>query len=397
MRRERHVQDWITSLGTAIPLMITAVVSLTIPVTVAARIGLSPAHLSSWILVAFGATVSGIYLSWRYQQPLLLITNAFVIVFYASVAEDYAYAEFIGATIIAGMVIVLGSMLGILDLIARAVPMPVVFGLLAGIVLPYAVDIFSALNDEPFMIGATLLAYFVSFRLFGNRIPPVLPALLIGTLVALSAGRMGAPPDSIPLPSVVLTAPVFSAESIIAVTPVLVMVLTVQSTMPSIMYLRKQGYDPPEKRVYAAGGVITSIGSLAGPIGISLPFPGTSLLASPQAGDRRYRHHAIYIASSVALLIAVCAGIAADIHTILPLELMLTIAGLALTSVLVNALREVATSPLTFGPVFAFAIVLSDLSLLGFSPVFWGVVIGSGISLIFEREGLQPVAQTGRP
>lgn len=175
------------------------------------------------------------------------------------------------------------------------------------------------------------------------------------------------------------------------------MLLTVQSTIPSILYLRQQGYEPPEKRLHAAGGVITSIGSLAGPIGVSLALPATSLLAGPHAGDRRYRHHAVYIASSVALLIAVLAGVAAEIPTILPLGLMLTIAGLALTNVLMNALREVAASPLTFGPVFAFAIVLSDLSLLGFSPVFWGVVIGSGISLIFEREGQKAAAQTSRP
>lgn len=389
MHREGLVEHWTTSLGTAVPLIITAIVSLTIPVSIATRIGLSQEQLTSWVLVAFGATIFGIYLSWRHQQPLLLVTNVFIIVFYASVADDYAYAEFIGATIVAGITILISSLLGVLDRVARAVPMPVVFGLLAGIVLPYIMDIFNALNDEPLMIGATLLTYFLSMEILGKRVPPVLPALVVGTVVAMVSGRTGAIPDSVPLPSVALVTPSFSLESVIAVTPVLLMLLTVQSTIPSLLYLRQQGYDPPEKRLHMAGGIITSVGSLAGPIGVSLALPATSLLAGPHAGDRRYRHHAIYIASSVALLVALLAGVAAEIPTILPIGLMLTIAGLALTSVFVNALGEIANGPLTLGPVFAFAIVLSDLSLFGFNSIFWGVVIGSGISLIFEREGLQ--------
>jgi benzoate membrane transport protein len=51
------------------------------------------------------------------------------------------------------------------------------------------------------------------------------------------------------------------------------------------------------------------------------------------------------------------------------------------------------------GPLFAFAISLSEISILGFGPFFWALVIGTGISLLLERDELQmvrsPVSDSG--
>jgi benzoate membrane transport protein len=44
---------------------------------------------------------------------------------------------------------------------------------------------------------------------------------------------------------------------------------------------------------------------------------------------------------------------------------------------------------LLLGPLFAFAIALSEISILGFGPFFWALVIGTGVSLVLERDELQ--------
>jgi predicted benzoate:H+ symporter BenE len=62
-------------------------------------------------------------------------------------------------------------------------------------------------------------------------------------------------------------------------------------------------------------------------------------------------------------------------------------AGLALIAALVGALKEIVRGPLILGPVFAFAIALSDMNLFGLGPLFWSLVFGSVISLLLEREG----------
>jgi benzoate membrane transport protein len=62
-------------------------------------------------------------------------------------------------------------------------------------------------------------------------------------------------------------------------------------------------------------------------------------------------------------------------------------AGLALVGALVGALKEITRGPLVLGPTFAFAIALSDMTLLGLGPFFWSLVLGAVTSLVLEPDG----------
>lgn len=68
-----------------------------------------------------------------------------------------------------------------------------------------------------------------------------------------------------------------------------------------------------------------------------------------------------------------------------PLMLM-ALAGLALIGVLGTALQGITRGPLLLGPMFAFAIALSKMSLLGLGPFFWSLVLGTGVTLLLERD-----------
>ena len=128
---------------------------------------------------------------------------------------------------------------------------------------------------------------------------------------------------------------------------------------------------------------------------VSLSLPATALVAGAEAGEHQLRHRAVYLASGPVLLIALLAGIAADVPAIIPLPLLLTLAGLAVVDLLASALQQITRGPLLLGPLFAFAIALSEISLLGFGPFFWALVIGMGISLLLERDGLQMLRSPG--
>jgi benzoate membrane transport protein len=62
---------------------------------------------------------------------------------------------------------------------------------------------------------------------------------------------------------------------------------------------------------------------------------------------------------------------------------------LAVVDLLANALQQITRGPLLLGPMFAFAIALSEISILGFGPFFWALVIGTGVSFLLERDKLQ--------
>jgi benzoate membrane transport protein len=248
------------------------------------------------------------------------------------------------------------------------------------------VDLFSAIGDEIAMVGGALVAYLVGRRVLKSPQTAILPALVVGLAIAALTGELGSIPTEVALPAPVLTAPVFSLRAILTATPVMVVLITLQADIPSIVFLRSQGYDPPERTVTLLSGTGTLFGSLLGPMGVSLSLPATALCAGPDAGDHEIRHWSVYMVAGAALLIALFAGFATELATIVPDALLVAGVGLAIIGVLSGALQQIAGGPLLLGPMFAFAIALSDISLLGLGPFFWALIFGLVASLLLERD-----------
>jgi benzoate membrane transport protein len=384
------LRRWLPALSTAIPLIILPIAILSIPLAAAQEMDLSEAETSSWILAVYGLpALLGLVLAIRYRQPLLLTGNVFVLIFIASLGGQLSYPEIVGASIVAGAGVLLISVLGLTDWLAGWIPAPIVLGLLAGAVMPFVSGIFTSLDDAPVLVGGAFLAYIWGYRSLGNRVLAILPALVAGLAIAALTGELGQVPARSPLPLPTLTTPVFSVHAIATATPVLVILITLQSNVPSMVFLRNQEYHPPERLIDTVSGVGTLVGSLLGPTAVSLSLPATAIAAGADAGEHQLRHRSVYLASGAVVLIGLLAGIAAELPEIIPLELLLALAGLAVIGVLANALQQITQGPLLLGPLFAFAIALSEISILGFGPFFWALVIGTGISLLLERDKLQ--------
>jgi benzoate membrane transport protein len=206
-------------------------------------------------------------------------------------------------------------------------------------------------------------------------------------LVAALTGQLGGVPTSFSLPSLDIVEPDFSLAAIATATPVLVALMTVQSNIPSIIFMKSQGFRPPERALDVISGAGTIVGSFAGPVAVSLALPPLLLTAGPEAGAPSLRYRAVYLPACAGLLIAFFATTATEIAVLIPSIVLLTMAGLALIGALVNALREIARGPLVMGPLFAFAIALSDMTVFGLGPFFWSLVLGALISLLLERDG----------
>ena len=88
-------------------------------------------------------------------------------------------------------------------------------------------------------------------------------------------------PELVRLPSLELVHPSFSLNAIVTATPVLVALLTVQSNIPSLVYMRTQGFAPPEGAINIVSGVGTMVGSFLGPVTVSLALPPVLLTAGP--------------------------------------------------------------------------------------------------------------------
>jgi benzoate membrane transport protein len=395
------LRESIPAVGAAASVAVVFVAVLAVPLAVASQLGLTEGQTTGWIVALYGMSgVLSLAMVARYRQPLLLTGNVFMLIFIASLGTQLRWSELVGAAVVAGAVVLVSGQLGWTGRLALWLPAPIVFGLLAGAVLPFVLDIFVAIlggdvrgaevsTAERLMIGGALVAYVVGRRTLEPRLPAVLPALVVGTAIAAVSGDLTLPPSPLRVPVLSVTAPTFSLAAIVTATPVMVVLIALQANLPSIVFLRSQGYEPPEAAVTRLSGVGTLLGSFLGPMGVSLSLPATALTAGPAAGPKAARHRAASLAAGGAVLIALLAGLAAELATIVPRAFLFAMAGLALLGVLSTALEHMTSGPLRLGPLFAFAIALldSDLSLLGLGPFFWALVTGLAVSLVLERGG----------
>lgn len=380
------LQRRLPAFGAALSVIVIFVAVLSIPLAVASELQLSAAETVGWIVALYG--VSGalsVALVLRYRQPLLLTGNIFVLIFVASLGGQLTWPELVGAAMAAGGLVLLLGALGLTDRLAAWLPAPIVYGLLAGAVLPFFVDLFTALGDARLVVGGTLAAYLLGRILAGPRLPAIVPAIVVGLLVAGLLGRLGAAPTTVIWLVPAVTAPVFSLPALLTATPVIVVLVTLQANVPSVVFLDAQGYRPPEQMITAVSGIGTLVASLLGPAGISLSLPATALCAGPDAGARAIRHWAVTVAAGAAVVVALLAGLAAELTAMIPEPLLLGIVGLAVVDVLARALQQMARGPLLLGPTFAFAVALSELTLFGLGSFFWALVVGLTVSFLLER------------
>jgi benzoate membrane transport protein len=392
--RNRNVPALVAGLTVAIVFL--AVLSIVLTAAGPRGLALSDQRASGWIALIYGVPmIPSLFLTLRYRIPLLLTGNVFALIFFATLGGRITFEELAGATILAGAIVLLTAILGLTGQLARWIPAPIVHGLIAGAVMPFFVGVFSALRTSDgewrvaIMVGAAVVGYLAGQLVLGTRLPAILPAFVAGVLAALATGQLGEFPSTFTLPSFELLRPSFSLAAILTVAPVLLALMTVQSNVPSVIYLRGQGFDPPERLLNIVSGGATLLVSVFGPVAVSLALPPVLVTSGPSAGERSLRYRAIFLPVAAGLVIALFAAVAADLAQLIPPVLLLAIAGLALVPALVAALREISAGPLVLGPLFAFAIALSDMTIFGLGSFFWSLVIGTAVSWLLERDGMK--------
>lgn len=400
--RPESEQGWIQqltpALGASVPMIVVLVAVLSIPLGAARELGLSPGQLSAWIFAIYGIpALASIVLVLRYRQPLLLTGNIAIIILAASLSGEMAFAEIMGGAVFAGAVVAILGATRLVAGIARWFPFPIVLGLLAGIVLPFVVGIFDQLARAPVLVGVTIAVYLLSMRLLPPAFPPVLAAAVAGVLVAVLTGQVGDSQASAAFAMPVLTVPEFSLRALVTVTPVAAVLMMLQANIPSIVYLRSEGYRPPERAMWAASGLGAFVGSFLAPTGVSFSVLAMPFTAGPRAGEKARRHWTVYIVAAAALLTAAGGAAAAAAVELVPVPFILAIAGLAMIGVLTDSIREIVRGPLLIGPLVTLAIAISDLQLLGLGALFWALLIGTATSVLVEPEGMKALVGEQEP
>jgi benzoate membrane transport protein len=392
-----RLREWSQTLGIGLAMVTLAASLIAVPLSAAQQLRLADGQVTAWVMTIYTLPcVLGMALTLYFRQPLLLTGNIFVLIFIVSLQGRVPFAELAGASIVAGAAVVAITALGLAEHLAQLIPEPVVVGLLAGSTLPFVAGIFTGMGSEPAVIGVAFLAFVLGRKYLDKRVPSVFLAMVVGIAAAAVLGRFGtADGDGGPsLP--ILTSPVFTWNAILTATPVMVVLIVLQSNVPSMIFLRGEQYRPPTRVLDYVSGLGTMAASFLGPAGVSLSLPATAMVAGPDAGPHRHRHRAVVLTYVLFLVMTPLAAFAGGAAGVLPLEFLVAIAGLAVIGVLAMSLKRISSGPLTLGPLVAFAVAVSDLSILGLGPYFWSLVFGVGVSWLLERDGIDELRLQAR-
>ncbi|TSD63184.1 benzoate/H(+) symporter BenE family transporter [Aeromicrobium piscarium] len=348
--------------------------------------GLSAEVIASWIfgIYFFGGLIS-IVLALYYQQP---ISGAFSIPGAALVVAalpNFSFAEMVGAFLMAGLIVLVIGMSGLVRKLADWIPFPIVMAMIAGALIRFGIDIVNSAVAAPVIVGATLVGYVLLSR-FLPRVPGVVGALALGVLVTAILGDFGTLDGGVGFSTPVLIAPSFDLGAMFAVAIPLALLVIGAENAQSMGVLMAEKYRPP----FNVMTIISGIGGLLAPVfgghNANIAGPMTAICSSDQAGeDRSGRYAASVVNGTLFGLFGVFAGVTVALVTILPPELIATVAGLAMIGVLVRSFQEsFSASRFQLGAFFALIIAMSGVTVFNISAPFWSLIGGVLASLLLE-------------
>ena len=361
--------------------------------------GLSEAQLASWIFgVFFINGLLSLAFCWVYRQPLAFAWTIPGTVLIGPALGHLGFAEVIGAFYATGALILILGATGWINRAMKAIPMPIVMGMVAGVFLRFGLDLVRALHGDLLVAGPMVLTWLVLGALpgLGRRMPPLIGALLVGALMVALGGRLDAAGlGGFALAQPLIQTPVWSwAAMVELVIPLTITVLVVQNGQ-GFAVLKAAGHQPPVDAVNTSCGIGALASAAVGSVSTCLTGPTNAILVS--TGERS-RH---YTAGIVFGLLAVIFGVLSPGFTRLmlaaPKAFIMTLAGLAMLRVLQGAFVASFRERFTLGALVAMLVTIADLGLWNIGAAFWGLIAGYAFSWLLERKDFEALARESAP
>ncbi|WP_245920724.1 benzoate/H(+) symporter BenE family transporter [Melghirimyces profundicolus] len=358
---------------------------------------LTNVQTASWLFsVYFFGAVLGIFLSVKYRQPIAGAWSIPGAVLVAAALKNYPFSEAVGAFFVAGIIVFILGISGLIGKVMEWIPVPIVMGMIAGAMIKFGVGIVTSLESAPIIAGSALAAYLLSSRMTA-KIPPILSALLASSLIAALVGQFQTKELSIGGVVPQLAGPSFSLDAIISISIPLALLVIGAENAQATGVLMAQGYRPPVNEMTVISGVGGMVASLFGGHNANIAGPMTAICASDEAGDKKEsRYAAVFVNGILFGLFGLSAGIAVSFVAAMPEALIGTVAGLAMIGVLVNTFQAAFQDRrFQVGTFFALVIAMSGVNFLKISSPFWALVGGVIVSYILEKNDFN-ASKSGR-
>jgi benzoate membrane transport protein len=359
--------------------------AVVIVIDVAKRAGATDAMVVSWLLaLGVGMGITCIAYSWLTKMPVVTAWSTPGAAFLIGSVEQYTLPETIGAFFTSAVLGILAVQSRHLLSFIKRIPPAISAALLAGILMPICLSIFSDIGAYPFIIGLFLAVYIIGCRWFSRYLMLV---LLVLSLVVASQLSDDFVITTVALPAPVWVAPEFSLSATVGLAAPLFLITMLSQNLPGIAIHHAHGYFLDHKPVLTGIGVVQFLLAGFGGFTFNLAAITAALCMSEQVdSDKTQRYKAAIAAGVGYLLMGLCASVVATLFVSMPLVIVHVLAGLALVSTLQNALARALETPRYQQPaLLTFLCSASGFTLFSITSAVWGLALGLLLMLVHKK------------
>lgn len=359
--------------------------------------GANPAEISSW-LFALGLSIAltSIGFSLYYRMPILTGWSTPGAALLATSLSGIPMSEAVGAFVVAAALTILSGVTGIFQKVMEHIPRALTSAMLAGILLNFGINVFTAMQQQAPMVCTMLLMYLIGKRFFPRYV--IIMVLLIGVTVASAEGLFSIDQCHIAFSTPIFQIPTFSLTALFSIgIPLFVVTMTTQN-IPGIAVLNNSGYQPSISPIIGLTGLANLIFAPFGCYSISLAAITAAICTGKEADlNPSQRFKATIFAGICWLIIATFGATVVAIFFAFPHELILSIAGLALFSTIGSSINTALSSEThREAAIITILVSASGLSLFGIGAAFWGLIAGifSTLLLNWNKEETVEIVRT---
>ena len=348
--------------------------------------GFTMADTVSWVfgIYVFGGLLGAI-LATYYKVP---ISGAYSIpgsTLMGAALKGYTFNEAAGAFVIAGVLVLLVGVSGLIGKIMKRLPVEIVMAMVAGCMLKFGTNIVLSTKSAPVVCGAAVLAFFLIPRII-KKFPGVLAALIAGVVVAFATGAFATNTGAMTFIAPRVVMPAFNASLFLSCAlPLAVLVMGAENAQ-AMGVLKAQGYKVPANGMTVASGIGGIVSGMFGAHNANIAGPMTAICSSDVAGEKDGRYVASVVNGLTFAAFGLFASYAIGFVKLIPGSLVSVLAGLAMINVLIGALGDAfKTGHFKVGAFAALVVGMSNITLLDIGSAFWSLVIGVVVSFIVEK------------
>ncbi|RWC26972.1 benzoate/H(+) symporter BenE family transporter [Mesorhizobium sp.] len=349
--------------------------TLAIVIAAAKAVGATQTETASWVTtICLAMAIESLWLSWRTKMPVITAWSTPGLALIAA-SSGFSMGEAVAAFIVAAVLLIATGLFRPLTKLISRIPPSVASGMLAGIVVTFALNAVKTVPVDPWLILPLIAAFFI-IRLF-NPALSVLAVLIGGGLAAFLTGRVGGLPTP-ELSTLTLIAPDFTAKAMIGLALPLYLVTMASQNLSGLAVLRAAGYHPEPGPLIGVTGLFSLLSAPFGGSTTNLAAISAAICTGPDVHPdpaERWKTGPFYALAY--LVFAIFGASLVAIFAVLPQSLIVLVAGLALMASLANALSiALKEEGDRMAATVTFVVTASGLTLFGVGAAFWGLIAG---------------------